>query len=40
MIKVNSRHMQCTRLTPDFSQMPAVALHLVQSSDCEVIEQV
>ena len=27
MIKVTSRHMECALLTPDFSQVPAVALH-------------
>ena len=27
MIEVTSRRMECTLLTPDFSQVPAVALH-------------
>ena len=28
MIEVTSRHMECTLLTSNYSQMPAVALHL------------
>ena len=27
MIEVTSRHVECSLLTPDFSQTPAVALH-------------
>ena len=30
MIEVTSRRMECTLLTPDFSQVPAVALHYVR----------
>ena len=30
MIEVTSRHMECTLLTSDYSQMPAVALQCVK----------
>ena len=33
MIKVTSRQMQCILLTPDFSQMPAIALQQFSASN-------
>ena len=40
MIEVTSRHIECTRFNPNYSQMPAVAQHLLDPAAEAAVQKI